>query len=194
MPVAIKTPPLFPDVHILIPERFTDHRGYFSEIYSQPAFQSLGIDCTFVQDNQSLSVAKGTVRGLHFQYPPYDQAKLVRVTSGRLLDVIVDIRAGSPSFGQHFSIELSAENRQQLFIPSGFAHGFCTLEDNTEILYKVSAPYSKAHDAGIFWNDPDLNIAWPVLPTDAVLSDKDLALPLLKNLSRPFSKNSGDTP
>lgn len=144
----------------------------------------------FVQDNESLSVSTGTVRGLHYQAPPYAQAKLVRVLAGAVFDVAVDIRTGSPTFGQFVTATLSAENGEQLFVPEGFAHGFCSLADNTVLAYKVSAPYSKEHDFGVLWNDPSLAIPWPVTDADAVLSDKDTALPQLTDISSPFDYGS----
>lgn len=159
--------------------RFEDSRGYFSETYSAEAFRKAGIDTVFVQDNQSLSLAAGTLRGLHYQRPPYAQAKLVRVLRGRIWDVGVDIRRASPTFGQWFGLELSADNDTQLFIPEGFAHGFVTLEPNSEITYKVSAGYSGPHDAGLAWDDPSLAITWPCPYPVITMSDKDRAQPSL---------------
>lgn len=159
--------------------RFEDTRGHFSETYNADAFRAAGIDAVFVQDNQSLSVATGTLRGLHFQRPPCAQAKLVRVLRGRIWDVGVDIRRGSPTFRQWFGIELSADNDMQLYIPEGFAHGFVTLEPNCEVTYKVSAPYSGAHDAGLAWDDATLAIKWPYPYPLLTLSDKDRSQPSL---------------
>jgi dTDP-4-dehydrorhamnose 3,5-epimerase len=176
-----------PDVKILTPKRFGDHRGFFTEIYNRQRFAEAGITTEFVQDNHSLSAAVGTVRGLHFQSEPFAQAKLVRVVRGRILDVAVDIRRSSPTFGRHVAVELSAENGRQLFIPVGFAHGFCTLEPDTEIQYKVSAYYAAAHDHGIAWDDPALGIEWPVPPDEAVLSDKDRRQPMLADLPLYFA-------
>ncbi len=180
------TPTAIPEVRIVKPRRFADSRGYFSETYNQRVFCAAGIGMPFVQDNQSLSRPKGTVRGLHFQLPPFAQDKLVRVVRGSILDVAVDIRRGAPSFGRSVSVVLSAEEGSQLFIPIGFAHGFCTLEDDTEVLYKVSNFYSAECDRGISWNDPDLAIDWPVSPDLAVLSDKDKTWPRLKDLPACF--------
>jgi len=179
---------------LLAPVRHGDARGFFSETWNRAAFAAIGIDCDFVQDNHSLSRRKGTVRGLHFQTPPFAQAKLVRVTRGAVLDVAVDIRHGSPTFGQHVTVELSAENWRQLFVPEGFAHGFCTLQPDTEVLYKVSAPYAPDHDKGLLWNDPALAIDWRVSADDAVVSDKDRAHPLLADLEAVFSHSGGAAP
>ncbi len=166
--------------------RLGDARGYFMETYSAESFRRAGIDTAFVQDNQSLSVQKGVVRGLHFQRPPTAQAKLVRVLKGAIADVVVDIRVGSPSYGCSCMVILDAANAGQLFVPRGFAHGFCTLEPDTEVAYKVDNPYSAEDDGGIFWADPALAIDWPVTPVDAIVSPKDAALPLLGELSNPF--------
>lgn len=162
-----------PEVKILVPRRFRDLRGFLCETYSERRYAEAGITCRFVQDNQSLSEHKGTVRGLHFQHPPFAQDKLVRVGRGRIFDVALDIRRESPNFGRWAAAELSAENGRQLFIPAGFAHGFCTLEDDTEVLYKASGFYSAPHEAGILWSDPDLAIPWPVEAGSAILSDND---------------------
>lgn len=159
--------------------RFSDDRGYFSETWSSHALRDLGVAETFVQDNQSLSTRPGTLRGLHFQTPPFEQAKLVRVVAGRIWDVAVDLKRSSPTFGRWFGIELSADNDRQLLVPAGFGHGFLTLEPRTIVAYKVSSPYSAAHDAGVAWNDPDLSVDWP-LPSGLGtpwLSTKDQALP-----------------
>lgn len=180
-------PTAIADVKIVVPQRFEDARGFFAETYNRQVFAAAGIGVEFVQDNHSLSVPAGTVRGLHFQSPPFAQDKLVRVVRGRILDVAVDLRASSPSFGRHVAVELSAQNRRQLFVPVGFAHGFCTLEPETEVLYKVSNYYSKAHDHGLAWDDPALAIAWPVAPERAVLSDKDRQHPRLADLPSYFA-------
>jgi dTDP-4-dehydrorhamnose 3,5-epimerase len=172
-------PTTLPDVKVVTPKRFGDARGWFAEVYKQSAFEAAGLPVNFVQDNHSMSAQVGTVRGLHFQLPPFAQAKLVRVVRGRILDVAVDVRRSSPTFGQHVAIELSAETGQALFIPVGFAHGFCTLAPDTEVEYKVSAPYAPTHDHGLAWDDPTLSIAWPVDATTAVLSDKDRRHPRL---------------
>lgn len=179
-------PTIIPEVRIVTPRRFGDRRGFFSETYSRQHFFEAGIDTEFVQDNHSLSATVGTVRGLHFQSEPFAQAKLIRVVRGSILDVAVDIRRSSPTYGKHVAVELSAENGRQLFVPVGFAHGFCTLESDTEIEYKVSAYYSAANDHGLAWNDPDLKIAWPVDPARAVLSDKDCRQPTLAELPAYF--------
>ena len=175
-----------PAVKIVTPRRFGDARGYFSEVYSRRAFAEAGIDLDFVQDNHSLSVPRGTVRGLHFQSPPHAQGKLIRVVRGRVLDVAVDLRRSSPTFGRHVAVELSAETGRQLLVPVGFAHGFCTLEPDTEVLYKVTAHYAPAHDLGLAWDDPDLGIAWPVARDEALLSDKDRRQPRLADLPAVF--------
>lgn len=179
-------PTALPDVRVVSPQRIGDQRGFFSETYNRQRFAEAGIDVEFVQDNHSLSALVGTVRGLHFQSVPFAQAKLVRVVRGRILDVAVDIRRSSPTFGKHVAVELSAENGLQLFIPVGFAHGFCTLEADTEIVYKVSAYYSAANDHGLRWNDPLLGIDWPAAPAEVILSDKDRYQPLLAELPAYF--------
>jgi dTDP-4-dehydrorhamnose 3,5-epimerase len=171
-----------PGIKLICPRRFFDSRGYFSEIYNKATFASAG----FVQDNCSFSEAPGTIRGLHFQLPPAAQAKLVMVLRGRVQDVAVDCRKGSPTYGEHVSVELSAADWNQLYIPIGLAHGFCTLEPDTLVLYKVSAPYSPELDRGIFWNDPDLRIAWPTSPDRAVVSEKDRQLPRMRELGEHF--------
>lgn len=167
-----------PDVKLITPKKFGDHRGFFSETYNRKAFADAGIDLEFVQDNHSLSAQKGVLRGLHFQLPPFAQDKLVRVVRGSILDVAVDIRRSSPTFGRHVTAVLSAANWQQMFVPAGFAHGFVTLEPDTEVVYKVTNYYAPQHDRGILWNDPALGIEWPVSPADVTLSDKDIKQPL----------------
>ncbi|MFL5332885.1 MAG: dTDP-4-dehydrorhamnose 3,5-epimerase [Geminicoccaceae bacterium] len=167
---------------LVVPRRFGDHRGFFLETYSARDFAALGIGEVFVQDNHSLSREAGTVRGLHFQLPPHAQAKLVRVLRGAVLDIAVDLRRGSPSYGQHVAAELSAGNAHQLYIPAGFAHGFCTLEPDTEVAYKVSAFYAPECDRSLAWDDPDLALPWPVAPGAAQLSDKDRRAPRLRDL------------
>ncbi|WP_447908733.1 dTDP-4-dehydrorhamnose 3,5-epimerase [Brevundimonas bullata] len=179
------------DVILVRTSRHGDDRGWFSETWSRARFSAAGIECDFVQDNHSRSEAAGVVRGLHFQRPPYAQAKLVRCVRGAILDVVVDLRAGSPTFGMHHALELSAESGDQLFVPPYFAHGFVTLQPGTEVIYKVSAPYAPSHEAGLAWDDPDLNIGWPVAADEAVLTDRDLRWPRLRDLETPFS---GDTP
>lgn len=168
---------------IIEPQVFTDPRGYFYESYNKEKFVAAGINIEFVQDNQSLS-QKGIVRGLHFQAPPFDQGKLVRVIQGAVLDVAVDIRKNSPTYGQNFSIELTAQNRTMFYIPPGFAHGFETLEDNTIFLYKCTDVYNKQSEGGLLWNDADLGIKWQ--SSNPLISDKDKILPLFKDLVSPF--------
>lgn len=167
--------------------RHGDDRGWFSETWSRAGFIAAGIDIDFVQDNHSRSEPAGVLRGLHFQRPPYAQAKLVRCVRGAILDVVVDVRAGSPTFGRHHAVELSAESGDQLFVPPCFAHGFVTLQPGTEVIYKVSTPYAPAHEAGLAWDDPDLNIAWPVAAAEAVLTGRDRQWPRLRHLDTPFS-------
>jgi len=176
----------FQDVKILRPPRHLDSRGFFSEVYSKRDYATIGIHSDFIQDNHSLSRHKSVLRGLHFQLPPFAQAKLLRVLRGSIFDVVVDIRVGSPTFGRYMAAELSAGDWNQIFIPQGFAHGFCTLETETEILYKVDHYYSAEHDRGILWRDPDIGIAWPVSEREAQLSEKDRALPLLADLPPAF--------
>ncbi|WP_296072141.1 dTDP-4-dehydrorhamnose 3,5-epimerase [uncultured Agrobacterium sp.] len=170
----------------ITPVRFNDDRGYFSEVFKKEWFCQNVAEVDFVQDNESLSAVAGTVRGLHFQSEPFAQAKLVRCVQGRLMDVAVDIRSGSPTFGKWTSVELSALNGEQLWIPQGFAHGFMTLEDNTIISYKVSANYNADHDRGIRWNDPAIGIRWPDTKT-LVMSRKDMLHPLLSELPEYFT-------
>ncbi len=175
-----------PEVKLITPRKHEDPRGFFVETWNRKVLAEHGIDIEFIQDNHSLSVPKGTLRGLHFQAPPFAQAKLVRATRGSILDVAVDIRAGSPTYGQVVATELTADNMQQLLVPEGFAHGFCTLEENTEVQYKVNAYYSAECDGGIAWNDPALGIDWPVDETTVMLSEKDSTLPKLEDLHNPF--------
>jgi dTDP-4-dehydrorhamnose 3,5-epimerase len=171
---------------IIIPKRHVDSRGWFSETCHEQRLHELGITCRFVQDNQSHSRRAGTLRGLHFQLPPAAQAKLVSVLRGQILDVVVDVRRGSPTYGKHVATELSSESGRQLYIPAGFAHGFLTLEDDVVVMYKVSNYYAPAQDSGIRWNDPDIAIAWPVKDADFIISDKDRRLPMLKDFASPF--------
>ncbi len=179
-----KTP--LPGVLILTPRRFGDARGWFSEVWNRQTLAAHGIDIDFVQDNHSLSRAAGTVRGLHFQSPPHAQAKLVRCGRGRVFDVAVDIRTGSPAFGRWTGVELSAENGRQLLIPAGFLHGFVTREPDSELLYKCSDVYAPDCDGAVRFDDPDLRIDWGIDPAEAVLSDKDRAAPLFRNFATPF--------
>ena len=172
--------------HDLIePKRFGDHRGYFAETYSRRTYASVGVDVAFVQDNHSLSAAVGTVRGLHFQAPPHAQAKLVRCGRGAIFDVAVDIRRGSPSYGKWAGFTLSAENGAQLYIPAGFAHGFVTLEADSEIVYKCSDYYAPEAEGALRWDDPAIGIDWPIIG-DVILSEKDANAPLLADLRSPF--------
>jgi len=175
-----------PDVKVIRPAKFGDQRGFFSETYNQRAFREAGIDTVFVQDNHAFSAKTGTLRGLHFQAPPFAQTKLVRVAKGRIWDVAVDIRQGSRSFGRWVAAEISADGWEQILIPAGFAHGYCTLEPDTEIIYKVDNYYSPSHDLGVSWDDADISIAWPLSIDDNVLSEKDRNLPRLNELQSPF--------
>jgi dTDP-4-dehydrorhamnose 3,5-epimerase len=175
-----------PGVMLIRSRRIADSRGSFAETYVRGDFAKSGIPNDFVQDNQSVSFSAGTVRGLHFQIPPFQQAKLIRVLRGKIFDVVVDLRRSSATYRAHVSVEISAEGGEQLFVPAGFAHGFCTLVPSTEVFYKVDAVYSSAHDRGINWLDPTLNIRWPVAPSEGILSDKDRVLPLMNELSSHF--------
>lgn len=167
-----------PDVLLITPKKFADERGFFSETWNADKLKAHEVPATFVQDNQSFSAQKGTVRGLHCQIEPYAQGKLVRVLRGAIWDVAVDIRQGSPTYGQWVAAELSVENWTQIWIPCGFLHGFCTLVPNTEVLYKVTASYAKDCERSVRWNDPALALPWPVGAEEAVLSDKDRDAPL----------------
>ena len=175
-----------PDVIEIVPPRFGDRRGYFTEIYKRSAFEAEGIHIDWIQDNQSYSAQVGTVRALHCQAPPVAQDKLVRVIRGSVYDVAVDLRKGSPSYGHWVSRELSAEKGNQLLVPIGFAHGFMTLEPDTEVLYKVSAAYSASDERAIVWNDPDIAVAWPDPGVAPVLSDRDKAAPRFIDFASPF--------
>lgn len=175
-----------PEVMLIDPPRFEDARGYLSITFEKAAFAKHGIDLDVAQDNQSLSRDTGTVRGLHFQTPPYAQPKLLRVLRGRIIDVAVDLRRGSATYGSYVAAELDAESGRLIWVPAGFAHGFMTLEPDTLVHYKMGAPYMPAHEAGIMWNDPDIGIDWP-LPEDRVtLSDRDREWPNLKDYDTPF--------
>jgi dTDP-4-dehydrorhamnose 3,5-epimerase len=184
--MQIEETPL-PGVLILTPRRFGDARGWFSEVWNKETLAKAGIHCDFVQDNHSYSKDVGTVRGLHFQSPPHAQTKLVRCGRGRIFDVSVDVRKGSPTFGKWFGIELSAENGRQVLIPAGFLHGFVTREPDSELLYKCSDIYAPACDGAVRFDDPDIGIAWGIDPAAAILSDKDRAAPLLKDFATPFT-------
>ena len=175
-----------PGLQLLKPRRFADSRGHFVETYNERTLLAAGISAEFVQDNQSYSKSRGTVRGLHFQLPPAAQAKLVRVAQGSVYDVAVDLRAGSPTYGRWEGMTLTAEHGEQLFVPRGFAHGFCTLEPDTVVAYKVDAFYAPASDSGLIWNDPVLAIDWPVGTEQAVLSDKDLRHGSFGGFETPF--------
>lgn len=173
----------------VVPPKFGDNRGFFSETYKKASFVEAGIDIDWVQDNQSFSALVGTVRGLHFQAPPMAQDKLIRVIRGSIYDVAVDIRKGSPTYGEHVGVELSAEKWNQLLVPIGFAHCFMTLEPNTEVIYKVSEIWSREHEGAVLWNDPDLGIEWPELSASPTLSDKDAAAQRFSQFDSPFIYN-----
>jgi dTDP-4-dehydrorhamnose 3,5-epimerase len=169
------------------PQKFSDSRGHFISTYDLRQYRDAGIDCTFVKDNQSLSRRKGTIRGLHFQVPPAAQVKLVRVSRGSIFDVAVDLRKGSPTYGQWRAITLGAEDGAQFFLPVGFAHGFCTLEPDSEVAYKTDAFYAPECDTGLRWDDPDIGVKWPISAGEAVISNKDASLPAFKTFISPFS-------
>jgi len=171
---------------LVSPRRFGDHRGFFLETYASANFAELGLPDVFVQDNHSLSAQTGTVRGIHFQSPPHAQAKLVRVLRGAIIDVAVDLRRSSDTYGQHVAVELSADNAYQLYVPAGFGHAFCTILPDTEVAYKVTDLYAPQCDMNLLWNDPDLGIAWPVSPEHAQLSDKDRKAPLFRDFQSCF--------
>ncbi len=175
-----------PDVKVFSLKKFGDDRGYFSETYSEKLLQSAGINVRFVQDNQSLSKEKGIIRGLHMQAPPFDQAKLVRVNRGRILDVCVDVRRSSPTYGNWVAAEISEQAWNQIYVPSGFLHGFVTLEEDTEVHYKVSNFYDRNSEGGVIWNDPTLAIDWP-LDRSPILSEKDQLLPKFADFETPFA-------
>lgn len=171
---------------LLIPARHGDSRGFFSEVFRKDIFEKAAGAFEFVQDNHSRSARRGTLRGLHFQAPPAAQGKLVRVTRGAVLDVAVDIRNGSPTYGRHVAVELTEDNWRQLWVPPGFLHGFLTLTDSTEFLYKVTSYYSPAHDGAVAWNDPDLGIEWPIPEAELTLSEKDRSAQRLRDLPSVF--------
>lgn len=179
-------PTSIPDVCIIEPQVIADDRGYFMESFKQDWFDSNFPGINFIQDNESKSI-KGVLRGLHFQKPPFQQTKLVRVISGEVLDVAVDLRKSSLTYGKYFSVVLSAENKQQLFIPSGFAHGFLVLSESAIFSYKVDNPYSPNHDCGIIWNDTSLNIDWKIEESKIQLSKKDHELPMFDQFQSPFA-------
>ncbi|HEY3814286.1 MAG TPA: dTDP-4-dehydrorhamnose 3,5-epimerase [Caulobacteraceae bacterium] len=176
-----------PEVFLITPRRFADERGFFSETYNRRALDEAGIATVFVQDNLSMSRRAGTVRGLHFQRPPHAQAKLVSVVRGRIFDVAVDVRRGSPTYGQSVSAELSAEAGDQIFVPEGFLHGYATLEPDTLVAYKASMHYAADGDGAVRWNDPDLAIAWPVAADEALLSPKDASAQRFADFDSPFA-------
>ncbi len=180
------TPQAVPDVLLVEPQRFGDERGFFSETYNAKVLAASGFDGVFVQDNHSRSPRRGTVRGLHFQAPPFAQDKLLRVTRGAILDVAVDIRRGSPTYGRAVAVELSAENWRQLLVPKGFAHGFQTLTDDCEVLYKVTDYYAPGAEAGLLWSDPALGVAWPLGTAEATFNARDAAWPPLCAFDSPF--------
>ena len=175
-----------PDVYIIEPSVFGDDRGYFLESFNLEKFEEYIYPIKFVQDNESKS-SKGVLRGLHFQKPPFNQAKLVRCIEGRVIDVAVDIRKGSPTYGKHVAIELTGENKRQLFVPRGFAHGFSVLSDTAVFAYKVDNTYAPKFDAGIRWNDKKLNIQWGLEESEVLVSAKDAELPFLSEFESPFT-------
>ncbi len=177
---------ILPGVKLLAPAQHRDHRGVFCEVYNRHTLAAAGIATEFVQDNMSVSAAAGTIRGFHFQIPPCAQAKLVYVARGSVLDVVVDLRRGSPTYGRHFATVLSAADWNQIFVPVGVAHAVCTLEPETQVVYKVSAHYAPEHDRGLLWSDPALGIAWPVAPDRAIVSEKDSRHPRLAELPDYF--------
>jgi dTDP-4-dehydrorhamnose 3,5-epimerase len=175
-----------PEVKILTPRRFGDARGYFCETWSAPRLRASGLAFDFVQDNESLSAEKGTLRGLHYQAPPFAQTKLVRVARGAILDVAVDARRGSPTYGRWVAEEISAENGAQILVPRGYLHGFVTLTSDTLVIYKVDNVYDAASDGGVLWSDPDLGIGWGIAEGEATLSDKDRRAPAFRDWVSPF--------
>lgn len=178
-----------PDIRMLVPSKLCDHRGYFSETFRSDIFSRSCGNHKFVQDNESLSVREGTIRGLHFQIPPYDQGKLVRCLAGSLYDVVVDIRAGSATWGRWAGEELTPGNGRQMWVPPGFAHGFCTLAPNTIIAYKVTKYYSSEHDKGLAWDDPAVGVKWPAVADPETLSAKDRRQPYLSDISKYFDRS-----
>lgn len=174
----------FPSLFVIEPRVFRDGRGFFLETYNKNKFQENGISAEFIQDNHAYSGGSGVLRGLHFQLPPYAQSKLVWVTRGAVIDVVVDLRKGSPTYLKYYRVELSAENFRRLFIPKGFAHGYETLSEDTEFMYKVDAPYAPKHEGGIRWDDPTLSIPWKA--EKPILSEKDSILPFMSGFDTPF--------
>lgn len=184
-PASAFPPPSHP--RLVVPRRFADQRGWFSETWNAARLAGQGLDVAFVQDNQSWSARRGTIRGLHFQAPPHAQGKLVRAVRGRILDVAVDIRRGSPTYGRFVAVELTAAGGEQLWVPVGYAHGFCTLEDDCEVAYKVTDVYAPACEGGLAFDDPALAIPWPVAPCEASLSDKDTKYGGIAGFESPFA-------
>jgi len=185
--MALRAPAEIPGLILIEPKKFGDARGFFSETYSRARLVEMGFDKEFIQDNHALSVEAGVLRGLHFQSPPFAQDKLVRVVRGAILDVAVDIRRGSPTYGDHATVELSAGNWRQLLVPVGFGHGYVTLVPDTEVIYKVTGSYSPEHDNSLLWSDPELGIVWGRDATSLTLSDKDRAAPGFAALQSPFT-------
>jgi dTDP-4-dehydrorhamnose 3,5-epimerase len=175
-----------PEIKLFRAERREDCRGYVMPAYNKAYFASLGIHTDFVHENHCFSPRRGTVRGFHYQLPPYGQAKLIRVTRGRILDVNVDLRRGSPTFGGHVKVELTPEGWNQILVPVGFAHCYCTLEDDTEVIFKLGCLFAPAHAAGLAWNDPDLDIAWPIREEEAIVLERDLNRPRFSRLAQFF--------
>jgi dTDP-4-dehydrorhamnose 3,5-epimerase len=180
-----------PDVILIRVRKFSDSRGHFLETFRESHFAELGVECDFVQDNQAFSAQAGTIRGLHLQVPPHAQAKLVRVLRGAIYDVAVDLRRGSSTYGKWCGARLTADNGEQIFVPRGFAHGYCTLEPETVVAYKVDAYYAPHSEAGLIWNDPDLGIDWTIPASSVLVSEKDGRLPPLRSFDTPFTTHSG---
>jgi dTDP-4-dehydrorhamnose 3,5-epimerase len=179
-----------PDVLLIRVRQFSDSRGRFLETFRKADFAQLGIECDFLQDNQAVSTHPGTIRGLHFQVPPHAQAKLVRVLRGAVYDAAVDLRRGSPTYGKWSGARLTAEGGEQIFVPRGFAHGYCTLEPDTVVAYKVDAYYAPQSEAGLIWNDPEIRIDWTIPPGRVLVSDKDSQLSSLRLFDTPFTSAS----
>lgn len=179
-------PLAIPDVLLLTPRRFHDPRGFFSETWNETRYADAGVAGPFVQDNHAVSNTRGVLRGLHCQIGANAQGKLIRVVRGAIWDVAADLRRNSPTYGQHVGVELSAGNWSQLWVPVGFVHGYCTLTDDTEVIYKVTAPWDPVAERGVIWNDPDLAVTWPFTGRDAILSEKDRLLPRLRDCETWF--------
>lgn len=185
MAITVQTTAI-PGVLVVTPGKHGDERGFFSETYKHSELVRHGVDHTWVQDNHSMSGKRGVVRGLHFQSPPRAQAKLIRVLSGAILDVVVDVRKSSSTYGAHVAVELSSDNWKQLYVPIGMAHGFCTISDRTEVLYKTSSEYAPEAEGGLLWNDPTLGIRWPISSSEATVNKRDTSWPELAKLASPF--------